>query len=92
MPTSPTWKHDCETCKYIGTYKYKHDDKMYDLYCHQHPDYASLDSLVARYGDDGPEYLATPRQLIQAWYHKDHPLYVADCISEAENSKRNKGE
>jgi hypothetical protein len=43
----PKFKHDCEVCIFLG----HHDD--YDLY--YHPDMV-MDTLIARFGDGGPEY------------------------------------
>ena len=44
--------HDCERCTYLGPFQ--HDGTKYDLYhcmeCDKWP------TVVARYGDDGPEY------------------------------------
>jgi hypothetical protein len=43
----PRYQHDCTACTFLGTYK------EFDLYfCPQvgHP------TLIARYGDKGPEY------------------------------------
>lgn len=44
------YKHDCDKCKPLGTYA------EYDLYfCEQGGD---LDTVIARHGDDGPQYLS----------------------------------
>ena len=43
---SPKYKHDCESCRFLGTFF------EFDVYlCHQ--------SIIARYGDDGPEYASS---------------------------------
>lgn len=44
----PRFKHDCDKCIYLGE-----SQGFYDLYyCPTHHD------LIARYGDDGPEYMS----------------------------------
>jgi hypothetical protein len=55
----PIYKHDCESCRYIGTYVGPHpgDDRPHDWYI-------CGDSILARDGDDGPDY--------HSW-----PLYIA---------------
>ena len=51
----PKWTHDCEACEYIGS---MHSDRgLLDWY-------TCNDSVIARYGDDGPEYWSTPRFII----------------------------
>ena len=41
----PRYIHDCDGCEFVG------QDGEYDMYrCHVHG------SLIARYGDDGPDY------------------------------------
>lgn len=48
-------KHDCERCVYLG----QHDE--YDLYyCEQN---AGSATLVARWSDDGPDYVSGLEQL-----------------------------
>lgn len=49
------WTHDCEACKYIGS---MHGDRgLLDWYeCN--------DSVIARHGNDGPEYWSVPKFLV----------------------------
>jgi hypothetical protein len=44
------FEHDCRSCHFLGTYE-KHD--LY--FCRQG---GSFPTIVARYGDKGPEYLS----------------------------------
>jgi len=44
----PRFKHDCDTCIFLGRFK------RYDLYIHiEEPK-----TVIARYGSDGPEYVS----------------------------------
>lgn len=45
----PRYIHDCQQCRYLGPYK------EYDLYVCSHKD-QKIDTVVARYSSDGPEY------------------------------------
>lgn len=64
---SPQWQHDCEGCQFQGTFK------GYDLY-------TCLDSFLARFGNDGPNYLSTFSMasifeaiLVRGWAHSRKP-------------------
>jgi hypothetical protein len=48
----PIWKHDCSHCIFLGTYQYK-DSNLDIYYCGQGE---NAPTVVARYGDDRPEY------------------------------------
>ena len=53
----PRFQHDCTACTYLG----QHDE--FDLYfCPQ----GSFPTVIARYGDDGPEYQSglIPRSIL----------------------------
>jgi hypothetical protein len=57
-PQHKYYKHDCNKCVYLGSYSFCKKDlwKKYDLYfCGQG---GTGNTLVARYGDEGPEYLS----------------------------------
>lgn len=61
MNETPQFEHDCYKCVFLGRYTAKGDDgfdrasKEYDLYvC----DTSTLPTVIARYGNDGPEYLS----------------------------------
>lgn len=59
--TTKMFEHDCERCVYVLT---THGDNDYDWYvC---PDGGSLgSSVVARYGDDGPNYWSMPACMVR---------------------------
>jgi len=47
------YKHDCQKCIFLGQYEFK--GEIYDLYfCEQD----GLPTVIARYGNDGPEYIS----------------------------------
>ena len=49
------WIHDCGSCKYKGS---MHSDRgVFDWY-------VCNDSVIARYGDDGPEYWSMPTDMV----------------------------
>jgi hypothetical protein len=48
MMDKPIFQHDCETCTFLGSFQGS------DLYCHE----SDLPTIIARYGDDGPEYIS----------------------------------
>lgn len=51
-------QHDCEECLFLGTYFYK-----YDVYtCKQK---TVLQTFIARYGNDGPQYVSIPEMVIE---------------------------
>lgn len=57
--TERRYKHDCETCAFLGHYN------EYDLYyCSQ----GGTPTVIARYGDEGPEYTSG--------MGSDHPALV----------------
>lgn len=47
---NPRHKHDCDNCVFLGHYK------KYDLYCCPKINSKKISTVVARYGDDGPDY------------------------------------
>lgn len=49
----PLFVHDCDRCTRLATYTLFSDGKQYDLYiCNG--------SLIARFGNDGPDYISMP--------------------------------
>lgn len=68
MRREPQYEHDCEKCVYLSDYG------DYDLYwCPQDP---VGETVLARFGNEGPDYVSCPPSLIR---HEmaDHPLPVA---------------
>lgn len=64
----PRYRHDCDRCRFLGRYaqpKRRHvgvpEDAVteVDLYWCLSPSTPELDSVIARFGDDGPEYAAS---------------------------------
>lgn len=49
----PVYVHDCKQCVYLGNYE--HHGVFFDLYVCSHKD-KIIDTLVARHGNEGPEY------------------------------------
>lgn len=50
----PRFKHDCTGCTFLG--HYDDGDEKRDIYWCCSPSDPILDSIIARFGDDGPEY------------------------------------
>jgi hypothetical protein len=50
------WIHDCDQCKYIGSMF--HHGEILDWY-------VCFEALVARRGDDGPDYWSMPVSMIK---------------------------
>lgn len=63
---TPQFTHDCKTCRLVGQLK------GYDLYVHEGPNGVTL---LARYGDEGPEYLST-----DIGYAHSGPLKITQLI------------
>ena len=60
MTDKPLYQHDCERCRFLGSYR------AHDLYfCKK-----ERPEVLARYGNDGPDYISgfefAPRDLILA--------------------------
>jgi len=47
---TPRFTHDCERCRFLGDYE------EYDLYVCARD--GKIDTVIARYGSDGPEYMS----------------------------------
>ena len=57
----PVHEHDCDACKYLGTYTVLPDsipgeDKYIDCYWCDNPGHPNLSSVIGREGSDGPAY------------------------------------
>lgn len=74
---TPTFTHDCAACQFLGKYKRSEwDDRAPDdlYYCPK----TDGGTVLARYGDDGPEYTSCPIPiLLYAGYPYEHPLLEA---------------
>lgn len=51
----PIYTHDCPKCKYLGSMFIGH---------HTADWYKCTDTVVARHGDDGPEYWSMPTSMV----------------------------
>lgn len=81
MTMKPMYTHDCDECTYLGVYDahgmYK--DLKFDLYYHYRP---NCSEVVARYGNDGPEYYSSNIEFKEV-------LETNDALQEAvERAKR----
>jgi len=71
---TPQFEHDCDNCKFLGTYEINWGYKNYDLYvCIT----GSNTNFVARYGNDGWEYMACGIKRLDG-YDVKHPLREAE--------------
>lgn len=63
--TTPTFKHDCDNCKFLG--RLQRDSELYDLYyC---PQKRSQVTILSRYGDNGEEYKSLDFEFISSRSH-----------------------
>ena len=64
MNDKPRWRHNCKRCRFLG--QCIGGMRFHDLYVCDNPDRPSPVNitLIARFGDDGPDYLSA------------HPAYV----------------
>ena len=51
----PQWKHDCERCTYLGSMHMSN---------HTSDWYVCTSSVIARKGDDGPDYWSMPKDMV----------------------------
>ena len=55
----PKWEHDCPKCRYLGSMFMAHD--IADWYECEGVDR----SVVARYGNEGPNYWSMPKPMVE---------------------------
>lgn len=55
----PRFQHDCDACRFLGTY-FDHDVYV----CMNYSTDRAHGSVIARYGDDGPDYLSTQTSVL----------------------------
>ena len=71
---TPQFEHDCDNCKFLGTYEINWGYKNYDLYvCIT----GSNIVLVARYDNEGWQYMACSIKRLDS-YGVEHPLKEAE--------------
>jgi len=69
-PTKPRYRHDCDTCQFLGRYEYGR--VWYDLYFCPRP---SSGTVVARYKSNGLDYMSLEiTVLLYAGQQWDSPL------------------
>lgn len=74
MSDKPQWEHDCEACIFLGSaIGGKHH---VDLYAHESP--SGRVELIARYGDDGPDYASTELSMARPNGHAE--LFCAKAL------------
>lgn len=60
----PVHQHDCEVCRFCGTFEF--EDLMVDVYVCQPPGRGEISqSLIGRFGSDGPEYWSHSIQVLR---------------------------
>jgi hypothetical protein len=74
------YQHDCEKCKFLGQFQ------EFDLYWCESFSSPTLDSLLARYGSDGPKYLSSHPPGAFSGVPFLHDWYV-EILSRAEKEK-----
>ncbi len=72
--TKPKYLHDCERCEFLG--QTIGGGRIHDLYVHRNGD--GYDTIIARYGDSGPEYYSSLVQYAQPGGHAE--LFVAAAM------------
>ena len=66
----PLYEHDCNVCKFHG--HYVNDRGIFDLYtC----DSLEEVELIARFGNDGPEYICLDLDTIERSGKRNNPNY-----------------
>ena len=50
---APTYTHDCDKCIFLGSFQ--GEDGDHDLYVHRDDEHPALTTVIARWGNDGPE-------------------------------------
>lgn len=75
MKTKPIFTHDCEKCHFLGHAVV--DGTPYDFYaCNQGVTHPTMINILARYGNDGPDYASTLAGYVS-------PLSLTDMIGMA---------
>jgi len=69
------WIHDCDQCKYAGSMF--RENKTFDWY-------VCNDSVVARFGDDGPEYWSMPKDMVKDEAINDMQLIAQSMLGRIE--------
>ena len=59
---SPNWKHDCEECELLGSFK--SSNGVIDVWFHQH-EIEMESTLILRLSDDGADYRSFPLKVVR---------------------------
>lgn len=59
MDKKPRHTHDCEKCIFLGRSDDSKEGAQIDVYWCVSPSMRSLDSVIGRFGSDGPDYFSS---------------------------------
>lgn len=62
---TPVFQHDCNDCVFQGHFR-------------GHDVYKCLNTFLARYGDDGPEYTSWPAQVFLRLLNDNAPIHIGE--------------
>jgi hypothetical protein len=71
----PQFQHDCDSCYFLGR------RGEFDLYCCSQSELGP--SLIARYGNNGPEYSSMSRNLLKRFHTVSEPSSELLALKEA---------
>lgn len=74
--TTPKYTHDCDKCQFLGI---AHDHDLYVCGARVIPGMGP--SVIARFGNEGPEYLSVPWKILE-----EAPEFPSPAIREAANA------
>jgi hypothetical protein len=78
--TEPQYRHDCDRCVFLGIHRGSwvgNEPEDYDLYFCANGRCASLDTFLARYSSEGPDYISMCRGVIPTLRESGHT--TSDC-------------
>lgn len=73
-PNAPQFQHDCDRCEFLGRWRGKmtnnpgQTDWDFDLYYADHGGIWPIGTYIARFGNDGDEYISGIGETIFAWH------------------------
>jgi hypothetical protein len=69
-----TYQHNCDNCRALGTFEHEEARGEGDVGIRTYDLYTCGDSVIARFGDDGPEYVSSLMALVVRVAHKGHEM------------------
>lgn len=91
MKQQPLYQHDCDVCIYLGRYSSDCLGPLleFDLYLHPVHQHPLGGSIIARYGNEGPDYESVPAWLdnLQAILGGPHQAHLRQCYNRAVNAR-----